>query len=68
MTENKKNEMEELLNQQETGIVREFIDFLMTNKAYWIAPIVLVMILLIGLVAISYMTGGAAAPFIYTLF
>ena len=47
------------------GIVREFVDFLFTNKKWWLMPIVLVLLLLGVLVMLS---GTAAAPFIYTLF
>jgi hypothetical protein len=46
------------------GIVQEFILFLKENKAYWMAPIILV---LLGLVLVV-VVGGSQAPFIYTLF
>jgi len=68
MKEDNKNEIDELLVEQKTNIFKEFRDFLVMNKAYWLAPIFIVMILLIGLVVLSSVTGGAAAPFIYTLF
>ncbi|MGA2032306.1 MAG: DUF5989 family protein [Thermoguttaceae bacterium] len=51
--------------QKQTGLVREFIDFLAHSKKWWLTPIV-VMLLLIGLLVILGSTG--AAPFIYTLF
>lgn len=51
--------------QEQTGIVREFIDFLRYNKKWWLTPIIVVLLLL-GLLLIA--GGGAAAPFIYTLF
>ena len=47
------------------GIVREFIDFLLHNKKWWLTPIILVLLLVTVLIALS---GSAAAPFIYTLF
>lgn len=47
------------------GIVHEFWDFLLNNKKWWITPIVLVL-LLVGI--LIFMSGTAAAPFIYTLF
>ncbi|MDD9936394.1 MAG: DUF5989 family protein [Myxococcales bacterium] len=50
---------------QRTGLVREFIDFLGENKKWWLAPII-VSILLLGLLVV--LGGTAAAPFIYTLF
>jgi hypothetical protein len=51
--------------QTQAGFVREFIDFLMHSKKWWLTPIV-VMLLLIGLLVILGSSG--AAPFIYTLF
>ena len=49
----------------DTSIFREFLEFLMTNKKWWLGPIVLV---LLGLGALLLLTSTAAAPFIYTLF
>lgn len=48
-----------------TGIVREFYLFLKTHKAYWLAPIIIVMLLFAAIIVLG---GTAAAPFIYTLF
>ena len=42
----------------------EFMGFAWENKAWWIVPIILVLLLLALLIA----TGQTAAPFIYTLF
>ena len=49
----------------DTSIFREFLEFLMTNKKWWLGPIVLVML---ALGALILLTSTAAAPFIYTLF
>ena len=49
----------------QTGIVREFWDFLRHNKKWWLTPIIVVLLLLGVLIVLS---GSAAAPFIYTLF
>lgn len=46
-------------------LVAEFLDFLLHNKKWWLTPIVLVL-LLVGL--LIFLSGSAAAPFIYTLF
>lgn len=51
--------------QAQVGIVREFWDFLRTNKKWWLTPIVIVLLLL-GLLV--FLSGTPAAPFIYTLF
>jgi hypothetical protein len=47
------------------GFVRELWDFLRSNKKWWLAPIILVLVVLGALIMIG---GTAAAPFIYTLF
>ena len=48
-----------------TSIVSELWQFMRAHKAYWMAPILIVLLLLIGLVIAG---GTGAAPFIYTLF
>ncbi len=48
-----------------TNIVSEFTAFLRHNKAYWLAPIAIVLLLLAVLLILG---GTSAAPFIYTLF
>ena len=45
-------------------LLKEFFGFAWHNKAWWIVPIVLVLLLL----ALLIVTGQTAAPFIYTLF
>lgn len=45
-------------------LLQEFLGFAWQNKAWWLVPIVL-MLLLIGLLVV---TTQSAAPFIYTLF
>ena len=50
---------------KQRGLVSELIGFLMANKKWWLAPII-VAILLLGLLVV--LGGTAAAPFIYTLF
>ena len=49
----------------DSGMTGEFWDFLKENKKWWLAPIV-VSILLLGVLVL--LGGTAAAPFIYTLF
>jgi hypothetical protein len=44
----------------------EFVDFLRTRKKYWLAPIIIVLLLFGGLIVLTQ--GSAVAPFIYTLF
>lgn len=40
--------------------------FMCEQKKYWLAPIIIVMVLLGGLLVLAQ--GSAVAPFIYTLF
>jgi hypothetical protein len=47
------------------GLVRELVDFLVYNKAWWVTPIVIVL-LLVGVLIVLGSTG--LAPFIYPLF
>ena len=48
------------------AIVKEFWSFLMVRKKWWLAPIVLFLVLLGAL--IIFTQGSALAPFIYALF
>jgi len=50
------------------GIVSELWLFIRENKAWWMTPIVIAVLLLAGLIILGAVGGGAAAPFIYTLF
>jgi len=48
------------------GILKELWDFLRVRKKWWLAPII-IMLLLLGAL-IFFTQGSAVAPFIYTLF
>jgi len=48
------------------SIIGEFWSFMRVRKKWWLAPIVLVMLLLSLLIVLTQ--GSALAPFIYTLF
>ncbi|MGD8316462.1 MAG: DUF5989 family protein [Myxococcales bacterium] len=50
---------------KQAGLVAELWGFLKANKKWWLAPII-VAIVLLGLLVV--LGGTAAAPFIYTLF
>jgi hypothetical protein len=47
-------------------LLRDFWDFMRVRKKFWMAPIVIVMLLLGALLVASQ--GSVVAPFIYTLF
>jgi hypothetical protein len=59
------NDFEHEASAPQQGIVREFLDFLLHNKKWWLTPIILVLLMVTVLIVLS---GSAAAPFIYTLF
>ena len=46
--------------------IKEFWEFLIIRKKYWLLPILLVLVLFGGLIVLSQ--GTAVAPFIYTIF
>ena len=48
------------------SIVSEFWAFLRTRKKFWLAPIIVILLLLGALIVLT--EGSAVAPFIYTLF
>jgi len=63
--EKKDDELDRLAEEKEPSIIREFVDFLLHNKKWWMLPILVFMLFLGVFVMLS---GTAAAPFIYTLF
>jgi hypothetical protein len=50
---------------RQSGIVSEFWQFLSHTKKWWLLPIV---VILLGFGVLVFLSGTAAAPFIYTLF
>ena len=47
-------------------LMKDLWDFMRERKKFWLAPIIVVMLLLGALIVLSQ--GSAVAPFIYTLF
>tara|TARA_Y100000591_G_C21647074_1_gene600866 strand:- start:193 stop:345 length:153 start_codon:yes stop_codon:yes gene_type:complete len=47
-------------------ILKELFIFLKIRKKFWLAPIIIIMLILGGLLIIAQ--GSVVAPFIYTLF
>ena len=45
---------------------KEFFQFMMARKKYWLMPIILFLLAFGGLIVITQ--GSAIAPFIYTIF
>jgi len=48
------------------SFLKEFLEFLMIRKKYWLLPIIIVLTLFGGLIILTQ--GTAVAPFIYTIF
>lgn len=46
--------------------LKDMWEFMRERKKFWLAPIIIVMVLLGGLIVFAQ--GSAVAPFIYTLF
>lgn len=63
--EDSQESFETLAEGSDPGILREFVWFLRYNKKWWLTPIIVVLLLLVGL---AFVTTSPAAPFIYTLF
>jgi len=47
-------------------LIKDLWAFMREKKKFWLAPIIVVMVLLGGLIILAQ--GSAVAPFIYTLF
>lgn len=47
-------------------LMKDLWGFMVERKKFWLAPIILIMLLLGALIVLSQ--GSAVAPFIYTLF
>ena len=60
-----RSEFEKEAGQKRASFLSEFAQFLMTNKKWWMIPI-LVVLLLVGVLLV--VGGSGVAPFIYTLF
>jgi len=47
-------------------LLKDLWDFIKTSKKFWLAPIIIILLLLGALIVMTQ--GSAVAPFIYTLF
>ncbi len=61
----KQSEIEQLVQSKRVSLLREVADYLSEHKKWWLAPII-ISVLLLGLLIV--LGGTAAGPFIYTLF
>ncbi|MCP4809336.1 MAG: hypothetical protein GY913_11840 [Proteobacteria bacterium] len=54
------------LPQQQRGLLREFWEFIVHEKAWWMTPIVVVLVLMVAF--ILWAEASPVLPFIYTVF
>jgi hypothetical protein len=59
------SDFEKAAEDRQVSLPREFVQFLLENKKWWLLPIVL-LLMVFGLLLVFATTG--AAPFIYTMF
>ena len=57
--------MSESIPNERRGIAREFLDFIVHNKIWWMTPIIVVLALLVAL--ILFAESSPVLPFIYTV-
>ena len=65
LTKTPASDFERQAEEAQPGLIAEFIDFLKHSKKWWLTPIIVVL-LLIGF--LIFLSGTAAAPFIYPFF
>ena len=65
MDDRERAEFEEAASRPQPGLLREMFALLKSNKKWWLAPIIL-MLLAIGLLVL--LAASKAAPFLYPLF
>ncbi|MBM4367962.1 MAG: hypothetical protein FJ090_11155 [Deltaproteobacteria bacterium] len=53
------------LPQAPRGLVSEFIDFILHEKAWWMTPIIVVLVAMVGFILLA--EAAPVLPFIYTL-
>lgn len=64
-TDQNQQDFDRLAEEGSVGLIAEFCAFLAHNKKWWLAPILLAL-LLVGL--LIFLSTSAVAPFIYPLF
>ncbi|WP_146508931.1 DUF5989 family protein [Thalassoglobus neptunius] len=56
---------EDAANEEQLSLIAEFVLFLKENKAWWLVPILLALVLIF---VAAWLSSSVAAPFIYPLF
>ncbi len=65
MTTPPQDDFSQQAGEPQPSLVAEFLDFLVNNKAWWLTPIIVVL-MLVGLLVV--VGSSVAAPFIYAIF
>lgn len=65
MSTDNNNTEEQLIPVERQGILGEFKDFIIHNKAWWMTPIILVLLLMIAFILL--VDSSPVLPFIYTV-
>ena len=65
VTPSPEGQFQKQADEAQVGLVREFIDFLRYNKAWWLTPIIIVLLLVGGMMYLATVGAGA---FIYSVF
>jgi len=65
MPDNKTSDFEQLSQASDPSLAREFVDFLRDNKKWWLLPILIATLLMVGA---ALLLPSPVAPFIYSLF
>lgn len=55
----------EIIPNERQSLAREFLDFIVHNKAWWMTPIVVVLALMVGFIVFA--ESSPILPFIYTV-
>ena len=59
-----KNDFEKASKEKPIGVIREFLQFLLHNKKWWLLPLVAILIVCSLLAFVT----ASLSPFLYTLF
>ena len=66
MSEESETPEKNLIPNAQKGILGEFLDFIVHNKAWWMTPIIIVLLLMVGF--IIFLETSPMMPFIYAVF
>ncbi len=65
MSVNSDDAPQTIIPNERQGLAREFMDFIIYNKAWWMTPIVIVLALMVAF--ILFAEASPVLPFIYTV-